>query len=426
MSENSASAVESRLTEAAQSLLEKVRNRYLDSQDFNGLHVKGGDVDLKVPAEELLQSGLVQVVSFADFSNPHIRPWVSKRTIEDQLLDIRELSEDDPHGFCLYPTSFAMEDVTLPKKFDGRPFHVAMARGKGTLEIAYFDFEVLGNYRDSSIFNLDFGDSGASISVRDSQREHALERDRIYLNYIGYGYNLPDYNPDDPSCHLVRRVAVFYTDLLNLTPEIQRRWESHQVDSEGMVPHPDWWNRQMGNWSTAMGPFDKLFLELSNINELCMMAFEEPLFRSAERPEELGWIIRPSSKEWNHFADTMDKVLSDNLKDKFFNKVGMPNKDPEGNILRELKRFALFLQDQGLSKSLTDQVLAPFHTIRKLRNKRSHSFSPNDTDLTIVRKQVDLLREVNQSVEFIRYKLSKNPACITWENQWEGFGTWII
>ena len=421
------SSVESSLSDGAKLLMSRVRERYLESRDFNGFHVEETNGELKVSSKELLEAGLVQVVSFSDYPNFHIRPWQSKRTTEEQADDIDNLEESE-NGFCLYPTPFAMESVELPKRFEGRPFHTAMARGKGTLELAYFEFQVLEGYRNDSRFWLGFGDTGASLLVNPEERHHTLERDRIFMNQIGYGYDLSSFDPKDPDSPIVRRVAVLYCDLLNLNPEIQRRWESYQVESANLEPHPGWWGRQMGEWDMALGPFDRMFFEIENINQLTELIFEDKgtLFKSSERPDELGWILRPSRREWDEFIHQMDKTLSDNLSTKFLNNIGAPKENEEGHSLGTIARLQLLLESGGASKDLATQILKPIKEIRRQRQAPAHAIRVNITDATFVHKQVVLIHEVNDSLKFITSMFSRHSKAKNWENKWKDVQDWLF
>lgn len=419
-------SVESNLSSEAKLLMSRVKERYLGSRDFNGLAVKGRDFELKVAAEELLEARLIQVVTDEDWMNPHIMPWPVRRSFESQLLDIKELTEDDPYGFCLYPTALAMEKEDLSKRYDGQPFHVAMARGKGTLEIAYFEFEVLEGYRNDSRFALNFGDTGASIYVNAEEEHHGLEDHTVYLEHIGYGYDLSEYDSEDPNSPIIRRVAVFYGDLINLDPIYQRRWESYQVDPKGVKAHPSWWGSQMGHWDTAMGPFDRLFAEMDNINELSTLIFGLPLFRSTERSETLSWILRPTQREWEDFALQMDKALSENMDIEFFNRIGTPSFNEQGHHLMSLARLELFLQERGETKEVASQILKPLKLVRKLRQKPAHAVTKNMTDKAFIHRQIDLMLEVNRSIAHISYILSQDAKCSEWEDKWARYGNWIF
>src|SRR5688500_6486061 len=130
----------------ASSLMQQIIDRYLKSGDFNGLYIDGKIPAVATEASDLVRAGLVQVVSEEDYLNPHIRPWPSRRTVEQQLKSLDDLSVDR-YGLCLYPTPVALRKVRVPRRLAGQPYQQAMAKGRGTLELAYFRFDVLEAYR---------------------------------------------------------------------------------------------------------------------------------------------------------------------------------------------------------------------------------------------------------------------------------------
>ena len=86
-------------------------------------------------------------MSDVDYPNPHIRPWPSKRTIESQIESLDEFA-GAADGVVVHPTASALEGVRVPARLKGRPFGAAMAKGRGTLELAYLSFGVLQPYRN--------------------------------------------------------------------------------------------------------------------------------------------------------------------------------------------------------------------------------------------------------------------------------------
>ncbi len=280
-------------------LLREVLKFYGSSPDFNGLYLTGGDQARTSAAVELVREGMVQVVSQEDYLNPHIRPWPSKRSIEQQVASIESLTPDG-YGLCLYPTPVALKKHRPTRRHTGQPFRQAMAKGRGTLELAYFRFDVLEQYRNDPRFSFDFYDFGARVSTSDevyldkSEPEH----DKTGMQHIGFAYDISKYDADDPDSPIIRRVCAFYGDLAKLTPIHQQRWKTYQVPEEGLQPHPAWWRQQMGGWPDGIGPFARIFFELRNLNELHQRAFGKPLLKTTERPSDFGWILRPSQAAW--------------------------------------------------------------------------------------------------------------------------------
>jgi hypothetical protein len=416
------------LSAEALELMGRIRQRYLGSREFNGLHIRAKLVgSARAPAIELLKAGLIQVMTGADYMNIHIRPWPSKRSTDDQIQDMRDLTSSD-YGVCLYPTAAGMKSVRLPSRLTGRPYARAMARGKGTLQLAYFQFDVLEQYRNDSRFRFGFGDSGASMGLSDEAYgdQEVFERDHVGLSHIGFAYDLTGYDPKDAESPIVRRAAVFYCDLITLTPEHQRRWETYQVDEANLEPHPLWWNSQMGSWPDGVGPIDRLFMELTNLNELAVLALGEPMFRATERPADLGWLLRPSQREWDDFILQLDKVLSDNLRSGFFDAAGVPSVDERGDRIGSLNRFQRFMLSGGVTEDRARKVLGPLRDIRKARQAPAHTIRANITDRTFIHQQIELLNQTYSALGAARHWLATHPGCAGWEEKHKDLHTYML
>lgn len=412
----------------AEQLLGLVRKQYLQSPQFNGLHIFGDLApSVGAAAAQLVAAGLVQVMTGEDYPNIHIRPWPSRRSVEAQLNDIADLSDDD-YGVALYPTPLGMKGVRLPRRFAHRPYAQAMARGRGTLDLAFFQFDVLEQYRNDGRFRFGFGDAGASMGLTDEASEDGdvFERDHVGMSHIGFAYDLREYDPDDPNSPIIRRVAAFYCDLAALTPEHQRRWETYEVGPEGLDPHPLWWNSQMGHWEDAVGPFSRLFMELENLNQLAILSFGETMFRTVERPPEFGWLLRPSQKEWDEFVGQLDKLLSENLRSQFFARAGVEAFDDDNRPRGTLTRLQLFMIGGGASEFAARRLLGPLRTVRKARQAPAHAIRENITDKTFVHRQIALLNDVVEAIGALRVWLSTHPNCSGWEEKYKGMQTYMI
>lgn len=232
------------LSPGARQLLKDVKRRYLKSRDFNGLHLRrsrGAADDQIDAAVELVEAGLVQVVGHSDYMNIHIRPWPSRRTPADQIEELKELTAND-YGVALYPLAKAMKNVKLPVRYEDAPFSRAMARGRSTLEPAFFSADVLEGYRNDARFRFGMSDFGISFRLSDeaSDDEDHQAKDSVSLIHAGFAYDMRRYDDSDRESPILRRVAAFYGDLKDLTPEHQQRWASYQVDAAGIDPHPVW------------------------------------------------------------------------------------------------------------------------------------------------------------------------------------------
>lgn len=417
------------LSPAARDLLKRVKQRYLKSRDFNGLHIRpdrSTNEEIEA-AVHLIEAGLIQVVGQGDYLNIHIRPWPSRRTPAEQIEELRELSEDD-YGVALYPTAKAMKAVKLPKKYEDTPFSRAMARGRSTLEVAFFSADVLEGYRNDARFRFGMNDFGISFWLTDEalDDEGHSDKDSVSLVHLGFAYDMRNCAPEDPESPIVRRVAAFYGDLKGLTPEHQQRWASYQVDADGVDPHPVWFASQMGSWPDGIGPFQRLTHELGNINALFENLWGTKLFRTHETPDDFGWILRADQREWDHFIHSLDKLLSDNINGSALDRAGVAKKNAAGQPLGTLVRLELFMTMNRVDQDRAKWALAPLREVRAARQKPAHSLRTNVTDRTFVRKQMRLMHDVDEVLINIRQWLASHPQNRGWSDLLSGLKDYPI
>lgn len=397
-------------------VVETVIAYYLNSGDFNGLPI---DSEHALLAErELLESrikaGDLQVVNSDDFPNPSIRPWKSMRDAESQIEDIRSVAAGGDR-VCLYPTPQALADRLDDNLYRDEPYCRRLAEGAGQLDLAFFALDALEPYRNDPRYRFVFWDFGLTIGIGDDafQDESEPERDKVASIDVGFAYDFGSVDGDGP---LLRRACVHYRDLSKLTAEHQRRWETYSVEEqEPLKPHPSWWGAQMGHWPDGIGPFEKVIGEMVAINDLFERAFGERLFRSTDRPRELGWVLRPSKAEWDQFVLTFDKLLGDNLRHKALDVGGAATNADSGERLGTIARLERFLVDRGrLPSDYVEDLIRSWRDVRAARQDPAHKLSANLTDKTLVRRQAELVSDVGQSLHAIRHALTSHPENGDW------------
>jgi hypothetical protein len=398
-------------------LLKQVVDFYLKSGDFNGYYFHKEEDAERAEAIDLVRQGLLQVVSEEDYLNPHIRPWPSRRSVDDQVASIEELPESE-YGVCLYPTPKALKSRRLPKRLADLPYSRAMAKGRGTLELAYFRFDVLEGYRNDPKFTFRFHDFGAYTVISDEAYFDEAENgsDKVHMSHIGFAYDLSGYIRDDPESPVVRLVCAFYGDLADLNQIHQTRWKTYQIEpDDDLKPHPVWWRQQMGHWPDGLGPFEKIFAELRAINVLHEQAFGQPLFHSSERPDDFGWILRSSQQEFDRFILDLDKLLSENLRHDAFDLHDVARKDDRGNNIGTLNRLDRFLEIHQVPADIRTELLGPLREVRRARQRPAHALRKNITDKSFVHKQADLLERVGQTLDQLRHFFQTHPANVDWK-----------
>jgi hypothetical protein len=406
-----------------ESLLNKVIKFYLNSHNFNGLPFGPDAQELDIEeAVELTKQGLVQVMTSDDYLNVHIRPWQSNHSIDEQAQSLTKLKDAGEFGLvCLYPTYKAMKGVRLPKRYSDRPFEKELAKGTGVLELAYFTPDVLEFYRNDPRYECRIGDFSVYMSVSDDVYgdEGEPEKDKVSLEHAGFAYDLSGFDKKDINSPIIRRLAVFVGDLAKLSPEHQQRWNTYRVNEDAVKPHPTWFANQMGHWTDDVGPFQRLFTEMKNINNLYQLAFGHDLFKSTERPDDMGWILRASQKEWDEQIHLLDKILSENINHKALDAAGVTKVDEDEKNMGSLQRLTKLMELTHLSPKMIEATMTPLREVRAARQKPAHAIRKNLNDKTYVHKQVDLIGRVSGSMTNLRMWLSSHPKAETWKPDFE-------
>jgi AcrR family transcriptional regulator len=393
-------------------ILSEVVERYLGSGDFNGRFTDDrsyNEVELEL-VRQLILEGAIEVVAEADFPNPSIRPWPSRRSPQDQVADLETL---EVQPICLYPTSSALVQHPDVVELGQEPYRQAMASGRGQLELSFFECQVLEQYRNDPRFRYWFLDVEIYIGVSDDVYLDELEpdRDKIGSVRVGVGYDMSTIRTN-----LVRRfVCCFYRDLADLTPQHQQRWKTFEIERlEDYHPHPMWWAEMMGEWVDTIGPFQKMKLEMEAINALFDLSYSENLFRTTEIPRELGWVLRPSTTEWQQFVLALDKFLSDNLQHESLSTAGVDRNDAAGDPMGTLQRLELYLTGNGITQVQARELVDAFRLVRRERMAPAHELHVPSTEPAIIARQRDVLSLIIDSLIGVRRSLMTLPAAASW------------
>jgi hypothetical protein len=149
---------------------------------------------------------------------------------------------------------------------------------------------------------------------------------------------------------------------------------------------------------------------MAAINQLFQIAYGVELFRSMERPREWGWVLRPSTNEWQHLVHTTDKLLSENLNQKALDAVEARTVNDDGSAAGSLNRLGFYLEDTAACPlALVKQVLKPLKEVRKERQKPAHALVVAATDATITAQQRDLLNNIAGALHLLRQLLQQHP-----------------
>lgn len=384
-------------------LLSAIIEHYLGSGDFNGLPL-GSSSEPHTYLEGLIRAGQAQLVTEKDWMNTHIRPWATATDLQLERLGPVLRGE---LGACLYPTPEALAGRDLAEYRD-RPFLQRRAEGQGDLELVFLRMPAIEDYRNDPRYVFEYGDFDVHFGIGDDAYldDDEPDTDKIPLVRAGFAYDASVTAMSPGPIH--RYVCAFLKDLSRLSAIHQVRlqtWE--QPDADDLKPHPIWWQNQMGEWGEYVGPFDKILVEIEAINAIWAILFGKALFRTTDRPRDWGWVLRPSTNEWDRFVLLTDQLLSDNLDKDALDACGAPKQNAKGQALGTLGRLETYLARK--SSAGVEDAFKVFKDVRRYRNKPAHAARQPINDRTLVVRQRDLLFEIADSLAAVRRFMATHP-----------------
>lgn len=394
-------------------IADAVVSAYLATDAFNGLPARkllshtSGLEDLKSLIRPLIEAGRLSVVFGDAHPNPHIRAFADPG-IDQQVAKLDAAANAE---FVLYPTPIILRDRVSDQAYAGRPFTHRLALGAPQLAFATFDLAVIDHYRRDPRYNLWTNDIQAGLSIGDGAFLDPTfpEKHKVLLQTFGF-------------CHtaeLKRAVAVFLSDLSELSPEHQQIWAAWEVEGAYEL-HPDFRRAVMGDWNLKASLREAFIEELRVINAMCLAIERAPLFRETydEPPRELAFLIRPTVAEFNDFVHTADKLLSENIDYRNF-PASIPRETviqrPDGRSVVQARGSLAMLEDwlretlPAGARAPAESVMETLRKIRKLRQKPAHAVSADTHDETLFVRQRELFAEAYHALRALRQMLQTDP-----------------
>jgi hypothetical protein len=394
-------------------LVDGVRSFYLASNDFNG--IPGSELAARLSlssdalAQHLSEAILDDDVSINCWGNIHIK----RLPDPDPQTQISALQRGPRNGdFCVYPTTKTMQTVVDPQHYSGRPFTLRLALAEAQLSYLCFDLSILEIYRSDPRYYYQTDDVSGMICIKDEYctSEHIRDSDKVLLQTFGFCYN-EDFN---------RAVAVFLRYLHDLSPEHQHIWHSRLLESKYEL-HPDYFRSAiLGEFYEGLSIFDAFLAELRVINQMSVAMGRPPLFKEAyeERPRELGFLIRPTQKEFNNFVQLLDKMLSENINRGFFKgdiDFESETARKDGKIVVTQKGTIQLLEEWFRKWFKTsdwepvEEMIAAFKEVRRLRSKPAHALDDNTFDHAWLKQQREVMMSAYNGVRTIRLAFANHP-----------------
>jgi hypothetical protein len=390
---------------------------FVNSRDFNGIPASAltAAADLSWPqlrprVEALVRARKVDAAFASHCVNPHIKR-LPDMSVEDQ---VKGLELEEPTGICLYPTAEVVAAGGDLRRYDGLPYTRRLAVAEAQLTPIFFELNVLERYFRDPRYSCRFLDRAGSISVHD---EHYLsgqmaERDKVLLQSFGIGY--------DEKRNRV--VVVYLRYLADLSSEHQQVWKAHEVGGRCTMNSDYARSSIHGMFPEYYSVYEAFIQEQLEINNLSQLIGKPPLFRSTfegrKRPVDFLPMLRPALRNFQEFALTLDKMLSDNLNRDFFRgDIPLEDKVTAGDGSVEVRQLGtITLLERWLNAKYRDrdgeeignEVVEPLREVRKARQPTAHSLSQDAYDSSLPNAQDALLAAALRSLQKLRLIFSSH------------------
>ena len=411
-------------------ILNRIIDFYLDSPDFNGIRanvvIGESGPDALETIKKLVVLGLVEVYSSV-YDNPHIKR-LPALSIPQQLGFLDAVNSEE--HVCLFPSVKTMRRRLSSSKYRTKPFSRFLALGHAQLEPVFFQLGVLERYQSDPryIFRFDGLDGHISVKEASYRGREMAEADKVGLETFGFGTS--------PKGHRV--IVTFPRYLYSMSSRHQQHWHSFKVHGKSKIEKNYALRGIGGSWTKGVSVYDALLEEIFHINEMCVLVGLPKLFRrdySAEtrgseaspldEPKGFGLLMVPTKKHFLEFAQTLDKIVSENLDTSFFASQGI---DLEERMIKKsgevvvTQKGTLRLLEEWLTEYIRIEgengpaiVIAPLKKVRKLRQSPAHRFFDDEFSILYQHKKESLIAEVYRSISNIRMFFQTHPRARGYE-----------
>ena len=176
------------------------------------------------------------------------------------------------------------------------------------------------------------------------------------------------------------------------------------------------WSSIHGMFPECYSVYEAFIQEQLEINNLSQLIGKPPLFRSTfegrKRPVDFLPMLRPTLRNFQEFALTLDKMLSDNLNRDFFRgDIPLEDKVTAGDGSVEVRQLGtITLLERWLNANYRDrdgeeignEVVEPLREVRKARQPTAHSLSQDAYDSSLPNAQDALLAAALRSLQKLR------------------------
>ncbi|MDM0787962.1 AAA family ATPase [Clostridium perfringens] len=388
-------------------VLNEIIEYYLNSKDFNGVplyRMKNYDYDILC---KLIDENIIEVLSDSEVINPHIKGMKLNIPKEKQKINIKNRENYS----VLYPTKEALKNINIEYT---SPYTEIMQRGENQFKIIYFDIEILERYINNPKFIVMDNGYRGNIYPKDEYYEDKIIEDE-YIKDYGMAYIEGN--------EINRAIGVFVCDLAKLSPRKQMLWKGFELLEQDKCKINSGFVKNLlyGEWVTKVWIFHALLEEMKIINKQCEAMEIPKLFNKTfgthytEMPEGYRNIFLPSLKNYYDFILVLEKMLVHNISYKTFQKktpyiISVERTDERGKDKGSLVMFDEWLNKNISTKEdMSELIIKPLKNIRKIRQKPAHELTSNKYDISLYKKQIDLMNDTYSAIRAIRLFFSNHP-----------------
>lgn len=418
-------------------ILNKITEHYLKSRDFNGISLEDlyktaslSENKFKEEIIALIKHRMIDLIYEGDIPNPHIKPFPAP-AVDKQIEKLNQYKIDDHIkqseasaetfgegdikisyvqgiGCCVYPAPEHLKNKVDWKKYVSRPFTLRLAMGEWQLRPYFFELGILAIYRNDPRYKYHTDDITGSISYVDEKLLNAS--DQIFIEHFGFGFG-------DGG---VRAVAVLLTDLAKLTPEHQQIWKAKMLGGYYKYRlHPEFRRSILGDFYEKESIFSAFLKELEVIKEMSekisSISLINKTFEYDEKPENFGFLILPTLREYELFCHTLDRMMSDNLNKEFFKDKISESDLSAGETMEKIDNQLIRKLEIWINKTVRfsdhgpkDEMFKAFREIRGLRSKPAHYHFKNEWNLKFYEDQKKLIKQAYTAIRTLRLILANH------------------
>ena len=396
-------------------ILQEITRFYLESPNFNG--TSPAELSRRLSVEfseifdfltELISEEKVGILYAPTFINPHI----IRLGFEAVDKQIERLTNPETEIICLYPLPGHLQKVVNQANYQNEPYKLTLALGSPQLAYRSFEISVLEYYRNDPRYTYRTDDIKGHICYSSDQM---ATHNQTMLESFGFSYD----------SNLNRAVVVFVCYLARLSSEHQQIWKAHELTGNYTL-HPDYYkNTIVGEWREHESIFTAFVEELHLIFQMTAGMNRPPLFRTdygenrSSKPKKFGLLVRPTLEEFNSFVHLLDKMISENVNRKFFQKevpyeTEIERKD--GKIQVQSKG-TLQILDDWVRKFFRpadgwqdwDEAIQAFKEVRKKRQRPGHAIDENVFNQQYFKEQRELMIRAYKGMRTLRMVLENHP-----------------